>query len=108
VIDMDTVDVSNLNRQFLFRAADVGWPKAEAAAAFIWRRCPGVAVNACFGKIEDKDDEYYKSFHVVIGGLDSLSARCWISAELCKIARETRGECVIPYIDGGTESWKAT
>jgi ubiquitin-activating enzyme E1 C len=106
VIDMDTIDISNLNRQFLFRQSDVGKPKCEVAAAFIRKRCPGINITPYFGKIQEKDDEYYKTFHVIIAGLDSIDARNWMSNQLCKIARESHGECVIPYIDGGTEAWK--
>ncbi|OHT10534.1 NEDD8-activating enzyme E1 catalytic subunit [Tritrichomonas foetus] len=106
VIDMDTIDLSNLNRQFLFREGDIGKPKCECAAAFIKKRVPNINITSHFCMIQDKDDEFYKQFNVVIGGLDSVKARNWISANLCRIARETNGEITIPYIDGGTEAWK--
>jgi ubiquitin-activating enzyme E1 C len=105
VIDLDTIDISNLNRQFLFRRKDVGRPKAEVAAEFIRRRVPGVTITPHFCDLTTLSDEFYSQFDVVIGGLDSLTARRLICGRLVDIARNSGGECVIPYIDGGTEGW---
>lgn len=106
VIDMDTIDVSNLNRQFLFRQADVGKPKAEVAARFVERRVPGVKITPYCGKIQDKDEDYYMQFNLVVCGLDSIEARRWINATLVGMVDADNPDSLKPLIDGGTEGFK--
>lgn len=106
VIDMDTIDISNLNRQFLFRPADVGRPKAIVAAEYITKRVPGVKVTPYYGKIQDKDESYYMQFNIIICGLDSVEARRWINATLYQMADPENPDSIKPLIDGGTEGFK--
>lgn len=106
IIDMDTIDVSNLNRQFLFRSTDVGSPKAEVAASFVTDRVGNdVQITAHCCRIQDMPLDFYRSFDVVVCGLDSVEARRWINATLVGFTRdpETR---IIPLIDGGTEGFR--
>ncbi|KAF2437336.1 NEDD8-activating enzyme E1 catalytic subunit [Karstenula rhodostoma CBS 690.94] len=106
VIDMDTIDVSNLNRQFLFRAADVGKYKAEVAAAFVEKRVKGVKITPYCGKIQDKDEAYYKQFALIVCGLDSIEARRWINSMLVGMVDGNDPDSMKPLIDGGTEGFK--
>jgi NEDD8-activating enzyme E1 len=96
--------VSNLNRQFLFRHSDVGKSKAEVAARFVTQRVKGVSITPHNCKIQDKDEDFYNQFGMVICGLDSIEARRWINTQLVEIASGDGEEAEIkPLIDGGTE-----
>lgn len=112
IIDMDTIDLSNLNRQFLFRLKDVGRPKAEVAAEFVKKRVAGCNVKPYYNKIQDFDQDFYRSFNIVICGLDSVSARRWVNGMLLSILsfdgmdNEIDVSSVIPFVDGGTEGFK--
>lgn len=103
VIDMDTIELSNLNRQFLFRSSDIGRPKAEAAAAFVMRQVPNCHVSHHISTIQDKSDDFYRQFHIVVCGLDSISARRWINAKLVELSAEPGPQSLRPLIDGGSE-----
>jgi len=102
-LNLDTIDVSNLNRQFLFRASDVGKSKAEVAAKFVMKRVKGVQITPHNCKIQDKDEEFYMQFTLVVCGLDSIEARRWINSTLVDLVTDDNPESLKPLIDGGTE-----
>ncbi|KAL0271153.1 UNVERIFIED_CONTAM: hypothetical protein PYX00_008341 [Menopon gallinae] len=112
VIDMDTIEMSNLNRQFLFRRKDIGLSKAIVAAQFINDRIPGCNVVPHFAKIQDFDESFYSTFHIIVCGLDSIIARRWINGMLMSLLEyndedgELNEETIIPLVDGGTEGFK--
>ncbi|KNG89074.1 NEDD8-activating enzyme E1 catalytic subunit [Aspergillus nomiae NRRL 13137] len=91
---------------FLFRQSDIGKPKAEVAAAFVERRVKGVKITPYVGKIQDKDEDYYMQFKIVVCGLDSIEARRWINATLIGMVDPENPESLKPLIDGGTEGFK--
>jgi ubiquitin-activating enzyme E1 C len=60
VVDLDTIELSNLNRQFLFRQKDIGRFKAEVASEFIKRKYPDVNIKASCKKIEYFSNEFFR------------------------------------------------
>ncbi|PVU92277.1 hypothetical protein BB561_003932 [Smittium simulii] len=102
VIDMDTIELSNLNRQFLFRDVDIGKAKAITAAAFVNSRVGEV----CVTPIQDKDKQFYRQFNLVICGLDSIEARRWVSGMFIDLVDDQDPTTMIPIIDGGTEGFR--
>ncbi|KAK7348290.1 hypothetical protein VNO80_22841 [Phaseolus coccineus] len=111
VIDMDRIEVTNLNRQFLFRLEDVGKPKAEVAAKRVMERISGVQIVPHFCRIEDKEIEFYNDFSIIALGLDSVEARSYINTVACSFLEydsddNPREETIKPMVDGGTEGFK--
>lgn len=108
VIDMDTIDVSNLNRQFLFRPSDIGQLKAIVAANFIRKRMQDerLKIVSHFNKIQDLSVSFYQQFDLIISGLDNVEARRWINNLIVKSYDISDDDSLIPMIDGGTEGFR--
>lgn len=105
VIDMDTIELSNLNRQFLFRMSDVGKPKAVVAARAVMKRVPTCTITPYHKRIQDFGRDFYAQFTLVVCGLDSIEARRWMNGMLVELAF---AGTVIPVIDGGTEGFQGS
>lgn len=111
VIDMDSIDLTNLNRQFLFHEEDIGLAKAEVAARKVgqfWASYGSSAeVVPHVNRIEDMPDAFYSQFHIVVCGLDSVEARRWINAKLVSLCYEDPSASSLrPLIDGGSEGFR--
>lgn len=75
-IDLDTIDLSNLNRQFLFRKPDISKSKALVAAATARHFNPssGIEIHARHGNVKEatNDLEWIKGFGLVLNALDNM------------------------------------
>ncbi len=76
IVDFDTVDVSNLQRQLLHGAKDVGKPKVESAAARIADINPDVKVVAYREPITSHNAfDIIRAYDVVLNGSDNFPTR---------------------------------
>lgn len=84
LLDLDTIDVSNLNRQFLFRREHVGKSKAmvarEAAMEFVENK-EELNIVAHHDNIKNSKFglEFFKSFDIVLNALDNRMVMHFIS-----------------------------
>eukprot|EP00441_Pelagodinium_beii_P013725 CAMPEP_0197662142 /NCGR_PEP_ID=MMETSP1338-20131121/52247_1 /TAXON_ID=43686 ORGANISM="Pelagodinium beii, Strain RCC1491" /NCGR_SAMPLE_ID=MMETSP1338 /ASSEMBLY_ACC=CAM_ASM_000754 /LENGTH=589 /DNA_ID=CAMNT_0043239861 /DNA_START=74 /DNA_END=1843 /DNA_ORIENTATION=+ len=89
VVDLDTIDVSNLNRQFLFRRHHVDRPKSEVAAEAVRQFRPNAKIVAHCGNVKEAafGVEFFSKFDVVVNALDNLEARRHVN-RLCLAAEK--------------------
>ena len=88
LVDHDTVDVTNLQRQIAHNLARVGAPKAASAAASIAAINPDVAVDACVMRADESLlDTLVPSCDVVLDCSDNFATRHAVNAACVKHRR---------------------
>ncbi|XP_007550981.1 ubiquitin-like modifier-activating enzyme 1 [Poecilia formosa] len=99
VTDMDYIERSNLNRQFLFRSKDIGKPKSEVAAKAVAEMNPQIKITAHQNRLDpDSEGVYDYSFFMGLDGvaaaLDNVEARVYLDKRCVQHQK--------PMLEGGT------
>ncbi|GAA5801510.1 hypothetical protein HPULCUR_006958 [Helicostylum pulchrum] len=99
VIDLDTIDISNLNRQFLFQKQHVKQAKAHVAKESAQKFNPSAKIESlqCNIKEPQFSVQWFKQFTMVLNALDNLEARRHVNA-MCLAAD-------VPLVESGTQGY---
>lgn len=104
VTDNDNIEISNLNRQFLFRREDVSQSKSKTACKVVKK------MNSDFKTVDLQalvspdnehvfDDEFWQKQTIIINAVDNVKARKYIDSKAVWYKK--------PLIDSGTLGTKA-
>lgn len=98
-IDLDTIDLSNLNRQFLFQKQHIRKSKAHIARETTLGFNPHLNIEAHHDDIKSPQYSlrWFAGFDLVMNALDNLDARRWVN-RMCVAAN-------VPLIESGTSGF---
>ncbi|KAH8736420.1 hypothetical protein BGZ61DRAFT_502921 [Ilyonectria robusta] len=101
VTDMDSIERSNLNRQFLFRADDVGHMKSDCAAKAVQRMNPELVghIETFKERVSPEtenvfNEDFWQNLDGVTNALDNVEARTYVDRR-CVFFRK-------PLLESGT------
>jgi molybdopterin-synthase adenylyltransferase len=107
VIDDDTVDLSNLQRQVIHRTSDVGAPKTESARRALAEINPEVTVQAHQERLTTSNVErVVGGYDIVADGSDNFATR-YLLNDACHRLRKTLVAAAILRFDGQISTYKA-
>lgn len=103
ITDMDIIEKSNLNRQFLFRSYNVGHMKSETAVAAAKKMNSSLNIEAHQNRVGPEteniyDDQFFESLTGVANALDNVDARVYMDRR-CVYYRK-------PLLESGTTGTK--
>jgi molybdopterin/thiamine biosynthesis adenylyltransferase len=97
LVDFDTVEMSNLNRQLLFREQDIGQPKVNVAGKYLKKLNPDVKILIHNDDIRAVSRDVYSSCNVIVDSLDTFEDRRWLNS-ICVDTKK-------PLVHGGIYGW---
>ncbi|ROS51041.1 ThiF family adenylyltransferase [Frigoribacterium sp. PhB118] len=97
IVDDDAVDLSNLQRQVLFRPDQLGFPKARAAADWVRAANPDVIVVAHPVRLSDRTADLLDDYDLVVDGSDSF--------DTCYLVADAAAERGLPVVWGSVNRW---
>ena len=93
IVDFDTVDASNLQRQIIYGTPDVGRPKIEAAAERLRAINPNVAIEAHGARLTSGNAlDILARYDVILDGSDNFATRYLVN-DACVFMKK-------PLVDG--------
>ncbi len=76
IVEFDTIDYSNLQRQVIYKTKEVGLKKAEQAKAFIFEQNPEISVTIYPTYINSSNAlDILKNYDLVVDGTDNFPTR---------------------------------
>ncbi|VDN08050.1 unnamed protein product [Thelazia callipaeda] len=114
ITDMDQIEISNLNRQFLFRRNDVGSKKSEVAAKAVKNFNPKIRIEALAERVgADTEnifsDSFFNDLNGVLNALDNVDARKFCLISVFILGRYMDRRCIyyrLPLLESGTMGTK--
>ncbi len=93
LVDYDTVEARNLNRQFFYTKDDIGKPKSRLLAERLRAYAPETDIGCCVGAF---DAESSAGFDIIVIAVDNIRTRKEVNA-FCK---QSKTPCVNGSING--------
>ncbi len=88
IIDFDTVEETNLQRQILFTTEQIGQNKAEAAKNRLNLLNPEIEIQAYAEELTDQNaEELFKKYDLIIDGTDNFSSKFLINDAAVKTGK---------------------
>lgn len=87
IVDMDTIERSNLARCIFFRESDEGMAKSEVLAREVKRLNSDIETSFYTCPVQELGDAFIADYTLVIAGLDNREARVWLGSAVRRIGK---------------------